>query len=173
MWYRIWLTLLQVMSCCLVAPSHYLNHCWLIISDNLLHSHESNLKANAKATILCNEFKNFTFKIMPHLPGGNEWMAITVAIAAVNDYCQPVLMTTKASAADEWCSTYSNTSPYGPQCLDIPVLYGDWPFCLTLDIFDNWYEQLYWVMVLLLKLLLLNYSIYYICTWIIYCKPLI
>ena len=25
-------TLVQVMACCLTAPSHYLNHCWLIIS---------------------------------------------------------------------------------------------------------------------------------------------
>ena len=27
-----WSTLVQVMACCLTAPSHYLNHCWLIIS---------------------------------------------------------------------------------------------------------------------------------------------
>ena len=26
-------TLAQVMACCLTAPSHYLNQCWLIISD--------------------------------------------------------------------------------------------------------------------------------------------
>ena len=26
-------TLVQVMACCLTAPSHYLNQCWLIISD--------------------------------------------------------------------------------------------------------------------------------------------
>ena len=31
-------TLAQVMACCLTAPSHYLNQCWLIISKVLWHS---------------------------------------------------------------------------------------------------------------------------------------
>ena len=35
-------TLVQVMACCLTAPSHYLNQCWLIISEVLWHSPESN-----------------------------------------------------------------------------------------------------------------------------------
>ena len=32
-WHRSWSTLSQVMACCLTAPSHYLNQCWLIISE--------------------------------------------------------------------------------------------------------------------------------------------
>ena len=28
--WRSWSTLVQVMACCLTAPSHYLNQCWLI-----------------------------------------------------------------------------------------------------------------------------------------------
>ena len=35
-----WSTLVQVMACCLTAPSHYLNQCWLIISKVLWHSSE-------------------------------------------------------------------------------------------------------------------------------------
>ena len=31
-------TLSQVMACCLTAPSHYLNQCWLIICEVLWHS---------------------------------------------------------------------------------------------------------------------------------------
>ena len=31
-------TLAQVMACCLTAPSHYLNQCWLIISEVQWHS---------------------------------------------------------------------------------------------------------------------------------------
>ena len=31
-------TLAQVMACCLMAPSHYLMQCWLIISEVLWHS---------------------------------------------------------------------------------------------------------------------------------------
>ena len=30
--WRSWSTLVQVMACCLTAPSHYLKQCWLIIS---------------------------------------------------------------------------------------------------------------------------------------------
>ena len=32
-------TLVQVMACCLTAPSHYLNQCWLIITEVLWHSY--------------------------------------------------------------------------------------------------------------------------------------
>ena len=35
-------TLAQVMACCLTAPSHYLNQCWLMISEVLWHSPDSN-----------------------------------------------------------------------------------------------------------------------------------
>ena len=61
-------TLAQEMACCLTAPSHYLNHCWLISSVgpydmHLIISHE----------ILKNSFKNMNKKvtfleILPHLP---------------------------------------------------------------------------------------------------------
>ena len=33
-WHQIsWSTQVQVMACCLTAPSYYLNHCWLVISE--------------------------------------------------------------------------------------------------------------------------------------------
>ena len=35
--WRSWSTLVQVMACCLTAPSHYLNQIWLIISKVLWH----------------------------------------------------------------------------------------------------------------------------------------
>ena len=38
--WRSWSTLVQVMACCLTAPSYYLNQCWLIISKVLWHSSE-------------------------------------------------------------------------------------------------------------------------------------
>ena len=41
--HRSRLTLAQVMACCLTAPSHHLNQCWLIISKVRWHSVESNL----------------------------------------------------------------------------------------------------------------------------------
>ena len=38
--WRSWSALVQVMACCLMAPSHYLNQYWLIISKVLWHSSE-------------------------------------------------------------------------------------------------------------------------------------
>ena len=35
-------TLAQAMACCLTAPSHYLNQCWLIISEVQWHSYQGN-----------------------------------------------------------------------------------------------------------------------------------
>ena len=35
-------TLAQVMACCLTAPSHYLNQCWLVINKVQWHPSESN-----------------------------------------------------------------------------------------------------------------------------------
>ena len=43
---RSWSTLAQVMACCLTAPSHYLNQCWLIISKVQWHSSEGNFTRN-------------------------------------------------------------------------------------------------------------------------------
>ena len=50
-------TLAQVMACCLTAPSHYLNQCWLMISEVLWHSPDSNFTENAKDIYRWNEFE--------------------------------------------------------------------------------------------------------------------
>ena len=42
-------TLAQVMACCLMAPSHYLNQCWLIIRKVQWHPSDSNLARNTPA----------------------------------------------------------------------------------------------------------------------------
>ena len=39
-WHRIESTLAQVKACCLTAPSHYLNQCWLLISKDIWHLFE-------------------------------------------------------------------------------------------------------------------------------------
>ena len=53
----------QVMTCWLIAPSHYMNQCWLLTSDVLWHSPESNFIVNAQASVLYNGFENYTFQI--------------------------------------------------------------------------------------------------------------
>ena len=45
-------TLVQVMSCCLTAPSHYLNQCWLMISEVLRHSLDNNFPTILKIFII-------------------------------------------------------------------------------------------------------------------------
>ena len=64
-------TLAQVMACCLTASSHYPNQCWLLISEILWHSPQSNVTANAQATILYTvmSLKFILSKSLPHLPG--------------------------------------------------------------------------------------------------------
>ena len=48
------------MACCLMAPSHYLNQCWLLISEILWHSPKSNFTASTQTTSLYNEFEKYT-----------------------------------------------------------------------------------------------------------------
>ena len=50
-------TLAQVMACCLMAPSHYLNQCWLMISEVLWHSPDSNFTENTSDIYRWNEFE--------------------------------------------------------------------------------------------------------------------
>ena len=45
-WHRSGSPLAQVMACCLTAPSHYLNQCWLMISEVFWHSPDSNFTEN-------------------------------------------------------------------------------------------------------------------------------
>ena len=39
--HRFGWTFVQVMACCLTAPSHYLNQCWLIMNGVLWRSHKT------------------------------------------------------------------------------------------------------------------------------------
>ena len=55
--------LAQVMTCCLMAPSHYLNQYWLVISKVLWHSSEGNFTGNTWDIYPGYEFENYQFKI--------------------------------------------------------------------------------------------------------------
>ena len=55
-------TLVQVMACCLSAASHYLNQRWLISSEVLWHSTQSNFPESDWANILYIEFKNYVVR---------------------------------------------------------------------------------------------------------------
>ena len=72
-------TLAQVMACYLVAPSQYLNQCWLIFSGMLWHSPQSDFMVSAQTTILYNEFEMIFFKFLPHFPEANELRRVSEA----------------------------------------------------------------------------------------------
>ena len=71
-------TLAQVMACCLTAPSHYLNQCWLIISKFLWHPSEGITLRKSEETNQLNKIENYIFKIVSRSPGG-QWVNNGVA----------------------------------------------------------------------------------------------
>ena len=58
------------MSCCLMAPSHYLNQCWLLIIEVLWHPPDSNFKVRAQAII---QYRYINFKTATTSPRG-QWV---------------------------------------------------------------------------------------------------
>ena len=65
-------TLAQVMACCLMAPSHYLNHCWLIISEvSVIHIRATSREMpQPSVTKIC--LKITYLKFHSNFPGANE-----------------------------------------------------------------------------------------------------
>ena len=61
-------TLDQVMACCLTAPSHYLNQCWLINTTVLWHSSEGFIMRRYEDTYKQNKNEILIFKITCRFP---------------------------------------------------------------------------------------------------------
>ena len=77
-WHKSGSTLAQVMACCLMAPSHYLNQCWLIISKVQWHSSECKFTRDSSAISHWNWLENYLSKILFKSPRGqwvNPWTA--------------------------------------------------------------------------------------------------
>ena len=72
-WHRTRSTLAQVMACCLTAPSHYLNQCWLIISKVHWHSYEGNLTQDTLAINHLHYLENYLSKLSFKSPRG-QWV---------------------------------------------------------------------------------------------------
>ena len=69
-WHRSGLTLVQVMPCCLTAPSHYLNQCWLVIKEVLWHSFQGDVCLNTHNLNSKIVLEIYTFEIMATSPRG-------------------------------------------------------------------------------------------------------
>ena len=67
-----WTTLAQVMACCLTAPSHYLNQCWLIIRGVLWHTSESSFAGIAQGIDSGYEFEKDILKNIFKSPRGQR-----------------------------------------------------------------------------------------------------
>ena len=67
-----WSILVQVMACCLMAPSHYLNQSWLIISEIHLHQVEGSCTENVPDITHYRVLKNYTFENIATSPWG-QW----------------------------------------------------------------------------------------------------
>ena len=66
-------TLAQVMACCLTAPSHYLNQCWLIISKVQWHSSECNFTKIPQPSVTEISWKITYLKFHSNFPGASEF----------------------------------------------------------------------------------------------------
>ena len=65
--------LAQVMACCLTAPSHYLNQCWLIIDKVLWHSSQDIIMRRSQNNNRYNNIENYIFRITLRSPRG-QWI---------------------------------------------------------------------------------------------------
>ena len=66
-------TLAHVTACWLTVPCHYLNQCWVIISEVLWHSSEANFTGDVQGIYPWYEFENYKFKITVAPPRG-QWV---------------------------------------------------------------------------------------------------
>ena len=66
-------TVVQVIACCLKAPSHYLNQCWHFINKVQWHSSDGNFTEDTSVNNHSNQFEYFLYKISFKSPRG-QWV---------------------------------------------------------------------------------------------------
>ena len=101
-------TLAQVMACCLTAPSHYLNQCWLIFSKVQWHSVEGNLTRDSSPSITKISLKITCLKFYSNLPGANEVIAInhTLKMKKKSKHMQKNKKLRPYKMQMHWCNDY-------------------------------------------------------------------
>ena len=97
---RTWSTLAQVMACCLMALSHYLNQCWLIIKGVLWYSLGNNFTGSAHELNLQHVFRDYTLKITT-TPLMCQWSYCSLVLSQQFDvYIWPASLSSPWEAAD-------------------------------------------------------------------------
>ena len=86
-WHRFGSILAQVMACCLTAPGHYLNQCWLIISMVQWHSYEGSFTRDTSAIDHQNQLENYSSNIYFESPRG-QWVNSPYIVQPINIMCE-------------------------------------------------------------------------------------
>ena len=81
--HRIESILAQVMACCLTAPSHFLNQCWVLISEILWHPPEGDFVVNTQTIYPWYKFENYLSKMTATSPMCQWVKAITIMAASI------------------------------------------------------------------------------------------
>ena len=84
--WRFWSTLVQVMAWCLMAPSNYLNRCWLVINKFLWHSSEDIIIRRFEDINLQSKIENYIFKITLRSPRGLDELKKYMRCVNYNTY---------------------------------------------------------------------------------------
>ena len=86
-WWDTDLTLTQVMACCMTAPSHYLNQCWLLIKEGLWHWSDCLSQWVPKLLFCIKSLKILLLKILLHHPGANKLICQVFFNSAIGTQC--------------------------------------------------------------------------------------
>ena len=129
-WHRSGWTLAQEMACCLTAPSHYLNQCWLIIKGVLWHSAENNFTKGAHEFNL-RRVQRLHLKLPPQPSRG--CLTLDIHTHGFNPCCAEFILENSRH------KTFRSSAP-GWQCKEWT---GKWSVCRSCWIGNNLWE-LHW-----------------------------
>ena len=134
--WRSWSTLVQVMACCLMAPRHYLNQCWLIISKVLWHSSEDIIIRRFGDT----KIEDDIFKITWRSPRG-QWVKYNQArvdmLHMVHKLLEGIKTTTPVQLGHRYGVRTTNTRALW----DSKGCHRDESFITCGDIKSCWYDN--------------------------------
>ena len=82
---------LRYMAWCLAAPSHYLNQCWLMISEVLWHSPDSNFTENTQDICRWNGFEVYLFETVVKSARG-QWVKSLRSVTHMSLWLGPSLV---------------------------------------------------------------------------------
>ena len=125
-WQRFGWTLAQVMACCLTAPSHYLDQCWLIISKVEWHSSKVKFTRDTSAIDHWNYLENLLPKSSITFPRA-QWVNMR------NHYREALQLQTVLRETDLWRQGGGNNMAPGHLQLLLSVQQED----------RNWHVILY------------------------------